>query len=180
MSKNPEFHDRTKHIDIQYHFLRAHVSTRRVEIKYCRTEEMVADILTKALPKAKHDWCVKAMGLVQSGEGITRQGDVSTRNAAGPTKMAEEACPSSKGEIVGIMGPNGAKDPAGVLAQKGARVPKGALRAKGPGARVKPKVTFCDAADYAHQEEEGHRTGPNSNPLGPQAAGVTGPPGPTN
>jgi hypothetical protein len=94
MSKNPEFHDRTKHIDIQYHFLRAHVSTRRVEIQYCRTEEMVADILTKALPRAKHDWCVKAMGLITPEDGSTRaQGEV-----------AEEPGPSSKGEIVGVLG----------------------------------------------------------------------------
>jgi hypothetical protein len=147
MSKNPEFHDRTKHIDIQYHFLRAHVSTRRVEIRYCRTEEMVADIFTKALPKAKHDWCVKTMGLVRpEGEGITRQKDESTRKAAEIPGVVEGTSPSSKGEIVGILGPNGAKDSWGVL------VPKGALRSKGPGARVKPKVTFCKPEVYAQEE----------------------------
>lgn len=176
MSKNPEFHDRTKHIDIQYHFLRAHVSTRRVEIQYCRTEEMVADILTKALPKAKHDWCVKAMGLVQTRlEESTRQKDGSTRKAA---VVAEGTSPSSKGEIVGILGPHGAKDSDGVLAHREAGEPKVALRSKGQEARVKTKVVFCNPGVYA-QGETGQRTGPNPNPLGPQASGVTGPHGPT-
>jgi hypothetical protein len=113
-------------------------------------------------------------------EEITRQGDESTRNAAETTEVAEGTGPSSKGEIVGNLGPNGAKDPGGVLVPKGAGEPKGALRAKGQGARVKPEVVFCKPEVYAHHGESGHRTGPNPNPLGPRAAGVTGPQGPTD
>jgi len=65
MAKNPEGHERSKHIDIQAHFVRQHVSNRRVELNYCPTEEMVADIMTKPLPKGKHTWCVKHLGLLQ-------------------------------------------------------------------------------------------------------------------
>jgi hypothetical protein len=63
LAKNPEAHDRTKHIDIQFHFLRGHVALRRVKLVQCPTAEMVADVLTKAVGGPKHKWCAKAMGL---------------------------------------------------------------------------------------------------------------------
>ena len=49
MAKNPQFHGRSKHIAIKYHFIRDHVSSGSVELKYCYTKEMVADMLTKGL-----------------------------------------------------------------------------------------------------------------------------------
>jgi hypothetical protein len=63
LAKNPEAHDRTKHIDIQFHFLRRHVLLRRVRLVQCPTAEMVADVLTKAVGGPKHKWCAEAMGL---------------------------------------------------------------------------------------------------------------------
>lgn len=51
MAKNPPFHGRTKHISIKYHYIREQVEKRAVELKYCPTEETVADMLTKTLPK---------------------------------------------------------------------------------------------------------------------------------
>ena len=51
MAKNPQFHGRTKHISIKYHFIREQVDKKAVELKYCPTEEMVADMLTKGLAK---------------------------------------------------------------------------------------------------------------------------------
>jgi hypothetical protein len=56
LAKNPEAHDRTKHIDIQYHFLRAHMATKRVKLVQCRTAVMVADVLTMAVGELKHLW----------------------------------------------------------------------------------------------------------------------------
>ena len=51
LAKNPEFHARTKHIDIQYHFIREHVDTGQTTLAYCPTNAMTADIFTKALPQ---------------------------------------------------------------------------------------------------------------------------------
>uniref|UniRef100_A0A1X7SFX4 Reverse transcriptase Ty1/copia-type domain-containing protein n=1 Tax=Amphimedon queenslandica TaxID=400682 RepID=A0A1X7SFX4_AMPQE len=55
MAKNPQFHGRAKHIGIKYHFIREQVSTESVQIKYCRTEDMVADIFTKGLTHEKFE-----------------------------------------------------------------------------------------------------------------------------
>ena len=49
MAKNPQFHSRSKHIAIKYHFIREQVRNGKVELKYCRTNDMVADIMTKGL-----------------------------------------------------------------------------------------------------------------------------------
>ena len=49
MARNPQFHGRAKHIDIKHHFVRERVSDGSIELKYCPTNEMVADILTKGL-----------------------------------------------------------------------------------------------------------------------------------
>ena len=51
LAKNAEFHARTKHIDIQYHFIREHVENGKITLDYCPTTEMTADICTKPLPQ---------------------------------------------------------------------------------------------------------------------------------
>lgn len=55
LSRNPEFHSRSKHVDIQYHFLRHHVDAQTINLKFIRSEEMAADGLTKALSRYKHN-----------------------------------------------------------------------------------------------------------------------------
>ena len=50
LAKNPIAHSRTKHIDIRFHFIREVQENGLIQIKYCPTEEMLADLLTKPLP----------------------------------------------------------------------------------------------------------------------------------
>eukprot|EP00253_Pinus_taeda_P022680 PITA_22680 len=56
LSKNPVFHDRSKHIDIRYHHLKDCVARRIVLLQYILTEEQDVDILTKALSKCKFEF----------------------------------------------------------------------------------------------------------------------------
>ena len=56
LTRDGSYHARTKHIDIWYHFIRFVVQNGSINLIYCHTENMTADILTKALQnmKAKH------------------------------------------------------------------------------------------------------------------------------
>jgi len=62
-AKNPKHHSRTKHIDIQHHFIREKIAMGVIDLKYCATEDMLADLLTKALVKDRHHMLTKAIGL---------------------------------------------------------------------------------------------------------------------
>ena len=63
LAHNPEHHARTKHIDIQYHFVRNCVEDGTTRLEYCPTEDMVADGLTKALGPERHRKLAKLMGM---------------------------------------------------------------------------------------------------------------------
>ena len=47
--KNPEFHQRSKHIDVKYHFIRNLYGKGEIDVKYVRSEAQAADVFTKAL-----------------------------------------------------------------------------------------------------------------------------------
>ena len=53
MAKNPQYHGRSKHISIKYHFIQEQVSSNNIELRYCRTYNMIADIFTKGLSTSK-------------------------------------------------------------------------------------------------------------------------------
>ena len=63
LAHNPEHHARTKHIDIQYHFVRNCVEDGTTRLEYCPTEDMIADGLTKGLGPERHRRLAKVMGM---------------------------------------------------------------------------------------------------------------------
>jgi hypothetical protein len=54
LTRNPQFHQRSKHIALRYHWVRDLVTDGILHIQHCRDPENTADVLTKALPKPKH------------------------------------------------------------------------------------------------------------------------------
>jgi hypothetical protein len=66
LSENPVFHDRSKHIEIRYHFIHDYVQRGAVELQYISTEEQVADILTKALNMGKFVFFRDKLGVVSN------------------------------------------------------------------------------------------------------------------
>ena len=53
MAKNLVFHARTKHIEIDLHFIRDQVTRGKLQLQFMHTKEQPADLLTKHLPNSK-------------------------------------------------------------------------------------------------------------------------------
>jgi hypothetical protein len=49
LTKKPVFHDRSKHIDMRYHYIRDLVQRKTLKLQYIATSEQIVDILTKSL-----------------------------------------------------------------------------------------------------------------------------------
>ena len=64
LSKESRHHNRTKHIDIQHHFIRERVEDGTFTIIHCPTHLMLADGLTKPLPFPAFSRCRNGLGLV--------------------------------------------------------------------------------------------------------------------
>uniref|UniRef100_A0AAV1VBQ7 Uncharacterized protein n=1 Tax=Peronospora matthiolae TaxID=2874970 RepID=A0AAV1VBQ7_9STRA len=60
---NPVNHGRAKHIDIKYHHIRDEVKRGDVNLNYCETTIMLADIMTKGLPGPRHKDLTAALGI---------------------------------------------------------------------------------------------------------------------
>jgi hypothetical protein len=61
LAKNPVNHQRSKHIDIRYHFIRSECQGGRLILQYVPTQENVADVFTKPLCKSKLEYFVKML-----------------------------------------------------------------------------------------------------------------------
>jgi hypothetical protein len=61
--KNTTYHSKTKHIDVQYHFVIKMVEDTEVLLMKVETFENVADSLTKFVKIEKFSWCRGSMGI---------------------------------------------------------------------------------------------------------------------
>ena len=69
ISNNPVLHQRTKHIDIRYHFIRDHISNGEIELHFIPTEYQLADIFTKPLDEPTFTRLKAELGMLDIESG---------------------------------------------------------------------------------------------------------------
>ena len=57
------FHERTKHIDIKYHYVRDVITQGKLKVCKISTHDISADMMTKPVHVAKFEFCSNLVGL---------------------------------------------------------------------------------------------------------------------
>jgi hypothetical protein len=63
LTKDQMFHERTKHIDIKYHYVRDVVARGKLQVRKISTHDNPADMMTKPVPVAKFELCSSLVGI---------------------------------------------------------------------------------------------------------------------
>jgi hypothetical protein len=66
LCKNPVFHDRSKHIEVRYHYIRECVESGKIIVEHVSTSDQLADILTKPLARVRFQELRTRIGMVDT------------------------------------------------------------------------------------------------------------------
>ena len=72
ISRDDDLGDRSKHIDIKYHYIKDLITTNHINIQYCPTKLQIADIMTKALGRPQFEYLRTLMGVEDLSELVER------------------------------------------------------------------------------------------------------------
>ena len=68
IAEEPREHQRTKHIDIKYLFIRDMIKQKKLKVKYLCTQNQIADMFTKPLVKTKLIEFITKLGIKNEGK----------------------------------------------------------------------------------------------------------------
>ncbi|KAL5546517.1 hypothetical protein UlMin_006204 [Ulmus minor] len=91
LASNPVYHARTKHIEIDVHFVRDKVLNKEIEVRYVPTHDQVADLLTKPMSHYRFQFLKDKLGVVELPSRL--RGDVKTQ-AQAHCPLGPSQCPS--------------------------------------------------------------------------------------
>lgn len=71
--KNPQFHKRSKHIDIRYHFIREKLVNKIIGVNFVPSKDQIADIFTKVLSKEIFVGLCVRLGMHRAGSDALKR-----------------------------------------------------------------------------------------------------------
>jgi hypothetical protein len=63
LTRNPEFHSKSKHIDVKHHFIREKVENKEIHTQRVDIKDNLADVFTKSLGRPIHEDLVGRLGM---------------------------------------------------------------------------------------------------------------------
>jgi hypothetical protein len=90
LASNPMFHARTKHIEVDYHFIQEKVLKRDVLLKFISTGDQIADIFTKGLSSARFLFLKSKLMVLSSPISLRGNVNMKVTNAAFKTKISKK------------------------------------------------------------------------------------------
>jgi hypothetical protein len=66
LTENLVFHDKSKHIEIKYHYIQDMVQRGAVDLQYISMDEQIANILTKPLSRVKYEYFRDKLGVLSN------------------------------------------------------------------------------------------------------------------
>jgi hypothetical protein len=73
LSENSVSHDKSKHVEIKFHYIRDMVQRKAVPVQYLLTYEKIVDVLTKPLAKSKFEYFRDKLGVVENASFTERE-----------------------------------------------------------------------------------------------------------